>query len=150
MHVQSCRSPEPAPGTTRTEIRSVFNNQSGAHNSLKPPLRVRNIAVRTPYQCARGRRDCSPSPYAVHPPPDVLRPSSPDVVGLQDFCETDVHARSSLILDVPIGTNDPRNTSTTSSSGEATTLRKILLRQAQTNSLQQDFNGLVNFLKANY
>ena len=30
-----------------------------------------------------------------------------------------------------IGTNDPRNTSTTSSSGEVTTLRKILLRKME-------------------
>ena len=65
------------------------------------------------------------------PPPDVSRPSSPDVAGLQDFCETDIHARSFPIPDVPIGTNDPRNTSTTSYSGEATTLRKILLRKME-------------------
>ena len=44
----------------------------------------------------------------------------------------DVQARSSPIPNAPAGANDPRNTSTTSSSREATTLRKILLRKLET------------------
>ena len=71
-----------------------------------------------------------PRPAAVHPP-DVSRPSSPDVAGMRDFCKTDVQAWSSPIPDVLIRTNDLRNTSMASSSGEATMLRKILIRKME-------------------
>ena len=84
-----------------------------------------------PDDVGEGGETLLPRPAAVHPPPDVLRPSSPDIVGLRDFCKMNVQARSSPIPDAPAGANDPRNTSNTSSNGEATTLRKILIRNLE-------------------
>ena len=72
-----------------------------------------------------------PGPAPVGSSPDVSRSPSPDVLGLRDFCKTDVQAQSSLIPDAPAGPNDPRNTSTTSTNGEATLLRKSTLRCLQ-------------------
>ena len=118
------------------ELQERRNSQSSMTNpaSTTPEPTPHSSAILQsvhPDGVREGGETLHPRPTAVHPPPDVSRPSSPDVVGLRDFCETDMQAWRSPIPYAPAGANDPRNTSTTLSNGEATTIRKFLLRKLE-------------------
>ena len=78
----------------------------------------------------------------MDPYPEVLRPASPVVLELRDICKTDIQARSSPIPDACTGPNDPRNTWTASTTGEAGLLRKSILRGL--NGLRKVINQPVN------
>ena len=90
-----------------------------------------------------------PGPAPVDPAPEVPRPASPEVLEFRDFCDTDAQAWSSPRPDAPATANGPRNTSTTSTNGEASLLRKSILRRLDhlRNVISQPVNEDTNLEK---
>ena len=116
------------------ELQEQRNNQSSMTNpasTIPEPTPQSSVISQSvhPSVVHEGGVTPHPGPAPVGPSPDVSRPAYPDVLGLRDFCETDVQARSSPIPDAPAGPNDRRNTSTTFTDSEATLLRKSTLRR---------------------